>query len=129
VSSGTAPLPTPSDLAGNRAGSAVRRAGPASMPEPLESDKTVRIIFPPDNIRLEAPRHQGSDARSSVGLRASGGIPPLTWFIDGAPIEQSGFRRGAAWVPRGPGLARISVIDALGAADSVAVWVEDPPQQ
>ena len=56
-------------------------------------------------------------------LKAAGGVPPLTWMVDGLPIDRT-IRRQSTWVPEGAGFARISVLDATGASDSVAVRVE-----
>ena len=48
---------------------------------------------------------------------------PLTWLVDGQPVTQTP-RRQAAWVPNGAGFARISVLDATGASDSVSIRLE-----
>ncbi len=61
--------------------------------------------------------------RGGVILKASGGVPPLTWMIDGMPVDRT-IRRQSTWVPEGAGFARISVLDANGATDSVAVRIE-----
>ena len=50
-------------------------------------------------------------------------MPPLTWMVDGRPVAD-GARRQSAWVPDGAGFARISVMDATGASDSVVVRLE-----
>lgn len=50
-------------------------------------------------------------------------MPPLTWMMDGAPVAGSA-RRQSEWVPEGAGFARISVMDATGASDSVLVRLE-----
>jgi penicillin-binding protein 1C len=48
----------------------------------------------------------------------------LTWFVNGAPISAPDARRQSAWRPDGAGFARVSVIDAKGATDSVLVRLE-----
>ncbi len=61
-------------------------------------------------------------------MKALGGVPPLTWLVNGRPLPAqdalAAVRRQAAWTPDGSGFARVSVIDALGATDSVVVRVE-----
>jgi penicillin-binding protein 1C len=49
---------------------------------------------------------------------------PLTWFVNDAPVGEPDSRRQSAWKPDGVGFARVSVIDARGATDSIWVRVE-----
>jgi penicillin-binding protein 1C len=56
--------------------------------------------------------------------QAAGGAPPLTWLVNGAPVGGPELRRQASWRPDGAGFARISVMDASGATDSVTVRIE-----
>ncbi len=53
-----------------------------------------------------------------------GGALPLTWFVNGAPIAAADLRRQSAWTPDGAGFARVSVMDATGAVDSVLVRLD-----
>ena len=80
----------------------------------------VQIAFPPDRAVLEA---EAADPETLV-LKAEGGALPLTWLVDGAPIEADPARREAVWQPAGRGFARISVIDARGRVDRVDVRVK-----
>jgi penicillin-binding protein 1C len=77
----------------------------------------VHIAFPPDRAELEGAL--GEEA--PVLLRASGGVLPLTWLIDGAPIKSNPRARQVTWQPDGPGFAKLSVIDAKGRVDRVTV--------
>jgi penicillin-binding protein 1C len=77
----------------------------------------VAIAFPPDRSELEKP---DADAPEIV-LKAEGGALPLTWVVDGIPVETADDGRKALWTPTGPGFAKISVIDAEGRADRVTV--------
>lgn len=78
----------------------------------------LRIAFPPDGARIER------DRADPVTLRAQGGVPPLTWIVDGAPVGESGHRRMFDWLPPGPGFARVTVTDARGQSASVSVRLE-----
>jgi penicillin-binding protein 1C len=89
-----------------------REAGGASSGEP-----PVAIAFPPDRAELEPPREDADE----IILKAEGGALPLTWVVDGIPLEASLDGREASWKPKGLGFARISVIDATGRADRVTV--------
>jgi penicillin-binding protein 1C len=68
----------------------------------------LRLLFPPPGAALpEGGR---------VVLRAAGGRRPLAFLVDGAPLPADPARREAGWTPPGPGLYRITVLDAEGAA-------------
>jgi penicillin-binding protein 1C len=114
----------------------VLQATTATLPPPLrhvrqDVPKTIastlhaplRISFPLDGSRLDLGL-SGSDQKGSLVLKASGGVPPLTWMVDGAPVAVEQLRREAAWTPDGAGFVRLSVMDAKGATDSVTVRVE-----
>jgi penicillin-binding protein 1C len=83
-------------------------------------DPPVAIAFPPDRSVLETD--PGEDA--PIMLKASGGALPLTWLVDGAPLEGDPARREALWQPSGQGFTRITVIDAKGRTDLVEVRVK-----
>ncbi len=114
----------------------LRAATSADLPPPLRHLRkdapkilsatavpSLKIAFPPDGARVDLGLAEGvGDARLS--LKALGGAPPLTWFVNGAPIGEPDARRQAVWRPDGAGFARVSVIDAKGATDSVVVRLE-----
>jgi len=78
-------------------------------------DRPIAIAFPPDRSEV-AVADQGA-----VLLKAEGGVLPLTWLVDGAPVGMSRDRRQMLWRPSGGGFARLSVIDAAGRVDRVTV--------
>ena len=75
----------------------------------------VLISFPPDRAEVE------TEGEFPVQLKASGGVLPLTWLINGAPIETDPRARQVTWQPGGPGFVKLSVIDAKGRVDRVTV--------
>jgi penicillin-binding protein 1C len=82
----------------------------------------LRIVFPPDGARLDVSTTDGKP--DPVALKVTGAIAPLTVLVNGVPVRDEG--RGALFFnPDGPGFSRVTVMDALGAADSVVVRVED----
>jgi penicillin-binding protein 1C len=114
----------------------IRAAVTADLPPPLrhlrkDAPKNVaatavpalKIAFPPDGARVDLGLTQGA-SESRLSLKALGGSPPLTWFVNGAPIGATDQRRQSAWRPDGAGFARVSVIDSKGATDSVLVRLE-----
>lgn len=113
----------------------LRVATSADLPPPLrhlrnDAPKTIaaaanaplKIAFPPDGSRIDLGLKAGAEARLS--LKALGGALPLTWFVNGAPLGDGDQSRQSSWKPDGAGFARLSVIDAKGATDSVVVRLE-----
>jgi penicillin-binding protein 1C len=77
----------------------------------------VLISFPPDQSEIESAELDGDP----LVLKADGGVLPLTWLVDGAPIPSDAHTREAAWQPSGAGFAKLTVIDANGRTDRVSV--------
>jgi penicillin-binding protein 1C len=75
----------------------------------------VLISFPPDRAEVE------TEQDSPVLFKANGGVLPLTWLVDGAPITSDPRARQVVWQPSGPGFVKLSVIDAKGHVDRVTV--------
>jgi penicillin-binding protein 1C len=86
--------------------------GDRSVAEPVP-----RIAFPPDRAEIEV--EEADDA--AVVVRAEGGALPLTWLVDGVPIESDAGRREAELPATARGFLKLSVIDAKGRADRVTV--------
>ena len=114
----------------------LRVAASADLPPPLrhlrkDAPKTIaataasplKIAFPPDGARIDLGLKDGA-REETLALKALGGALPLTWFVNGAPIGRPDERRQSAWRPDGAGFARVSVIDANGASDSILVRLE-----
>ena len=120
------PIPPPRD---------VLIAPTAKLPPPLrhlrkDAPKTaeaatisaLKIAYPPDGARIELGFGQAGEPR--LALKAQGGAPPFIWMVNGAPVGEPELRRQSQWRPDGAGFARVSVIDAQGASDSVMVRLE-----
>ena len=84
---------------------------------------TLKLAFPPEGARIDLAA-SSIDGRALLNLKVSGGAPPFTWLVDGAPVLQPTRRRESAWQPDGRGFVRISVIDAAGASESVSVRLQ-----
>jgi penicillin-binding protein 1C len=111
-------------------------ASTASLPPPLRhlrkdvpktiastTNAVLKIAFPLDGSRVELGFSRPGDG-AALALKAAGGKPPLTWLVNGAPVTAPMLRRQASWQPDGAGFARVSVMDAQGATDSVMVRIE-----
>lgn len=79
----------------------------------------LKLAFPPDGARIDLTEGGGD-----LPLKVSGGAPPYTWLVDGAPVLDPTRRRETAWRRPGRGFLRISVIDGTGASESVSVRVQ-----
>jgi penicillin-binding protein 1C len=115
----------------------VLKASTAALPPPLrhlrkDAPKTVAaaaetslaIAYPPQGAQVDLGLQQKRAAAASLALKAQGGVPPFTWIVNGVPIGAPDSRRETTWTPDGAGFARVSVIDAKGASDSVVVRLE-----
>jgi penicillin-binding protein 1C len=79
----------------------------------------VLISFPPDRAEVE------TEDKGPVLLKASGGVLPLTWLVNGAPINSDPRTRQVIWQPDGGGFVKLSVVDAKGRVDRVTVRLKD----
>jgi penicillin-binding protein 1C len=114
----------------------LRVATSAELPPPLrhlrsDAPKTIaatattalKIAFPADGARIDLGLKEGAPDHP-LALKALGGAPPFTWFVNGEPVGEAEIRRQSAWKPDGAGFARVSVTDAKGASDAVTVRLE-----
>jgi penicillin-binding protein 1C len=106
----TAQLPPPL----RRFGTAIV-AGTARAPD-------VRILFPPDGASLALQADGGTI--DPVAIKVTGGIAPLNILVDGLPLQSTRGPGTVFFSPQGPGFVRLTVTDALGAADSVLVRLQ-----
>jgi penicillin-binding protein 1C len=77
----------------------------------------LRIAYPPANAEVEMAVAEGEAEKLPVALKAEGGTLPLTWLVDGVPLQSSPHRRDAFLKPAGPGFVQITVVDADGRSD------------
>jgi penicillin-binding protein 1C len=124
-------LPTP-PTALPRPPAAVLTTTSAKLPPPLkhfaasdrfgEGGAGLHILFPPDGARIELA--EGNAGPAPVPLKLTGGTLPLTVLVNGNPVSAQA-RQNLFFQPQGPGFARVTVIDASGAVDSVSVRLDD----
>jgi penicillin-binding protein 1C len=82
----------------------------------------LHILFPPDGARIDLT--EGNAGPAPVPIKVSGAVAPLTVLVNGNPALTQA-RQDLFFRPQGPGFARVTVIDASGAVDSVRVRLED----
>jgi penicillin-binding protein 1C len=88
----------------------------------VAADPAPEIAFPADGVDLDLGLKTGEDQPLTVKVR--NGVPPFTFFANGAPFARSAFARQDSWQPDGPGFVTLSVVDAEGRSDSVKVFLD-----
>ena len=89
----------------------------------LDDERAAQDRLSPRRLAGRARLSRAGEA-APLALKAAGGVPPLTWLVNGAPVTAPMLRRQSTWSPDGAGFARVSVMDAKGATDSVVVRIE-----
>ena len=69
-------------------------------------------------------RPLGDGQAAAMPVKVAGGVLPLTMLVNGASVGEIDSRRQRLVDPPGPGFARLTVIDATGAADTVVIRVQ-----
>ncbi len=59
-----------------------------------------------------------------LALKLQGGRAPFRWLANGRPLPETSRRRVNQWVPDGGGYSTLTVIDSVGRAASVRIFVD-----
>jgi len=126
---GKLPVPLPRPPKG------VLLASNAKLPLPLRrfrpigelvrtgGEQAPHIQFPLNGSRIDVDRT--ADASSAaMPVKIAGGVLPMTMLVNGMAVGEIDGRRQRLIDPPGPGFARLTVIDATGAADTVVVRIQ-----
>ncbi len=87
------------------------------------SEQAPRIQFPLNGSRIDVDRSNGGQF-AAMPVKVAGGILPMTVLVNGTSAGEIDSRRQRLVDPPGPGFARVTVIDAAGAADTVVVRIQ-----
>jgi penicillin-binding protein 1C len=90
--------------------------------ELVDKSPAPQISFPADGVDVDLGVAAGSSAPLIMKIR--NGVPPFTFFANGAPVGRSAFARQESWTPDGPGYVTLSVVDAKGRSDAVKVFID-----
>jgi penicillin-binding protein 1C len=82
-----------------------------------------QIVYPPEGARVELGVALGGELMP-LALKLQGGRAPFRWLANGKLLPETTRRRTSQWVPDGGGYSTLTVIDAVGRAASVRVFVE-----
>jgi len=92
-----------------------------AVSRPNDTMEPPRIMFPPDGAHLDIAAGNQFDP---VALKITGGRGPLTVMVNGVPLAAPNGRGTLFFQPDGPGFARVTVMDAHGASDSVTIRLQ-----
>ncbi|HEY0233925.1 MAG TPA: penicillin-binding protein 1C, partial [Afipia sp.] len=98
----------------------LRRFRPAGDLVRTGGEQSLRIQFPLNGSRIDAAKGEGP----SLPVKVAGGIAPMTMLVNGVAVGDIDSRRQRLIDTPGPGFARLTVMDATGAADTVVVRVQ-----
>jgi penicillin-binding protein 1C len=110
-------------------------ASNAKLPLPLRRFRPVgelvrtggqqapHIQFPLNGSRIDVDRSANGQF-SAMPVKIAGGVLPMTMLVNGVSAGEIDGRRQRLVDPPGPGFARLTVIDATGAADTVVIRIQ-----
>jgi penicillin-binding protein 1C len=120
-----APLPKPPKgalLASNaKLPLPLRRFRPVGELVRSGGEQAPHIQFPLNGSRIDVTADASSAA---MPVKIAGGVLPMTMLVNGMSVGEIDGRRQRLIDPPGPGFARLTVIDAMGAADTVVVRIQ-----
>ena len=101
----------------------LRRFRPVGELVRTGTEQAPRIQFPLNGSRIDVDR-SGNAQLSAMPVKVAGGVLPMTMLINGVSVGAIDSRRQRLIDPPGPGFARLTVIDATGAADTVVIRMQ-----
>jgi penicillin-binding protein 1C len=87
------------------------------------AEQAPHIQFPLNGSRIDAAG-SGNTPFSAMPVKVAGGVLPMTMLVNGVSAGEIDSRRQRLVDPPGPGFVRLTVIDAVGAADTVVVRIQ-----
>jgi penicillin-binding protein 1C len=85
-------------------------------------EQAPHIQFPLNGSRIDVDRSGGE--ASAMPVKVAGGVLPMTMLVNGMSVGEIDGRRQRLIDPPGPGFARLTVIDAKGAVDTVVIRIQ-----
>ena len=100
----------------------LRRYRPLGELVRTDGERAPHIQFPLDGSRIDASGGGGTSA--AMPVKVAGGALPITMLVNGVSVGELDSRRQRLIDSPGPGFARLTVIDAKGAADTVVIRIQ-----
>lgn len=82
-----------------------------------------QIIYPPEGARVDLGAKQGGQINPLI-LKLQGGRAPFRWLANGKPLPDMSRRRVNQWTPDGGGYSTLTVVDSMGRAATVRVFID-----
>jgi penicillin-binding protein 1C len=101
----------------------LRRFRPEGELLRIGGGQAPHIQFPLNGSRIDVSGGGNAQA-AAMPVRVAGGVLPMTVMVNGASVGEIDGRRQRLVDPPGPGFARLTVIDAMGAADTVVIRIQ-----
>jgi penicillin-binding protein 1C len=101
----------------------LRRYRPMGELVRTDGERAPRIQFPLNGSRIDVAGADGVSS-SAMPVKVAGGVLPITMIVNGVSVGELDGRRQRLIDSPGPGFARLTVIDARGAADTVVVRIQ-----
>src|SRR6201996_6438119 len=101
----------------------LRRYQPLGELVRTDGERAPHIQFPLNGSRIDASSTDGNSS-AAMPVKGAGGALPITMLVNGLSVGELDSRRQRLIDSPGPGFARLTVIDAKGAADSVVVRIQ-----
>ena len=101
----------------------LRRFRPVGELVRTSAEQAPHIQFPLNGSRIDVDRSGGAQF-SPMPVKVAGGVLPMTMLVNGVSVGEIDGRRQRLVDPPGPGFARLTVIDATGAADTVVIRIQ-----
>jgi penicillin-binding protein 1C len=101
----------------------LRRYRPLGELVRTDGERAPHIQFPLDGSRIDASAGDGTSS-PVMPVKVAGGVLPITMLVNGVSVGELDGRRQRLIDSPGPGFARLTVIDAKGAADTVVVRIQ-----
>jgi penicillin-binding protein 1C len=100
----------------------LRRYRPLGELVRTDGERAPHIQFPINGSRIDVSG--GDGAPSAMPVKVAGGALPITMLVNGVSVGELDSRRQRLIDSPGPGFARLTVIDAQGAADTVVIRIQ-----
>ncbi|MDO6964367.1 penicillin-binding protein 1C [Rhizobium alvei] len=81
-----------------------------------------QIVYPPEGAEVELGLNSGETL--PLALKLQGGRPPFRWLANGKAMPDAIRKRNFQWIPDGAGYSTLTVIDAIGRAATVKVYLK-----
>ena len=95
---------------------------PSGLLATFGGEPAPQIVYPPEGAHVDLGAKSGD--LSPLMLKLQGGRAPFRWLANGRPLPDISRRRTNQWIPDGGGYSKLTVIDAMGRAASVGVFIE-----